>query len=250
MEVIEHNTEKLILRSEGKEIDRLEQIPTWSIRLVGGTIIGFVFYVLFRVSEDNWQFCFLFAMITVGGASAITLLSELAYSFAHPIKTCVLDKTSECVTIIKKVIWRWWPAHEERHALQDIRAVTLWRDSPRNMSLGLRLKLNKTIEIAKAEFVHVGKQRVAETAELVSTFVSVPLEIDLGSEVVIKVPQALSSDARVIPVVCPRCGGQLPIIHQELSHTTCEYCGTNMLVEWEGGDISMSTINSVVSKPS
>ena len=129
MEVVEHNAKKLILRSEWKAIERLEQSPTWSIRLVGGIIIGLVFYVLFRISEGNWQFCFAFAMIIVGGASALSLLIVLSDSFTHPVKTCVVDKTSECVTIIKKVIWRWWPAHEERHALQDIRAVTLWRDS-------------------------------------------------------------------------------------------------------------------------
>jgi hypothetical protein len=262
MEVIKHSAMELILQSNQKDIQRLEEERTWSVRFILGIVISFGLCLLLRASGGFLRGFFVLANF-IGGMSTLALLTTI--SFTHSVKTCIMDRASDCVTIIEKVMWRWWTVDEEKYTFQDIQAVRLWKDHEGYVSFGLRPRSGKIVKLestfpstgiftsalskkVQTESVPAHTKSTSESAEVVSSFLNVPLQIDLGSEKIIKCPGALPTNAKAIPLSCSRCGGQLAPLHQGLSHVTCEYCGTTTLIIWENNDISMSTSNSIVGK--
>lgn len=218
--------------------------------------------VAILISPENHSSPWLLIYWLIGlflGVIVMSIPLELLDRFTGTIYT--LNKKSSHLSIVTKIA-RWSIVKE--YPLQDIVATMLQRNE-RDVSLGLKLASGKLVSlesnlasstvmgsalarIAKSNSAAANKQSLSDIAELVSKFLNLPLQIDLGSEVIIKYPQALSADARVIPLNCSRCGGQLPILHQGLGYIVCEYCGTTMLIMWGNGEMSMNTNSNIVGE--
>jgi ribosomal protein S27E len=215
--------------------------------------------------ENHTTTWYIICLFVVGFLGAIVMSIPLAFldhATGHATGMIyTLNNKSGRLFIVTKIA-RWSVVKE--YPLQDIIAAILQRNE-RDISLGLKLASGNLVSlesisasstvmgsalarIAKSNSADANKQSLSDIAELVSKFLNIPLQIDLGSEVIIKYPQALSADARVIPLNCSRCGGQLPILHQGVSYITCEYCGTTMLIMWGNGEMSMNTNSNIFGK--
>ena len=237
MEVIKHSAMEMILQSNQKDVQRLEEGRTWSVWFVLGIIISIGLCLLLRVSEGFLLGFFVLVTFFYWGISTSMFLVIMLLT--HPVKTCIMDRTSNCITIIEKVIWRWWTVNTEKYTFQDIQAVRLWKDNEGNVSFGLQPQSGKIVELeaflssisiftsalskmVQTESVPTHTKSTSESAEVVSRFLNVPLQIDLGSEKIIKCSGTLPANAKAIPLNCSRCGGKLAPLHQGLSQVTCE----------------------------
>jgi hypothetical protein len=159
----------------------------------------------------------------------IFLFAGLLFLINYPAQKSTFDKRSGVATIVERPVWRLWLPRTRTYSLKDIAAFTLRQADTVEISLRIKLDSGKSVGLTSAPG---SKADVSKIAELLSEFMEVPLQINLGLERMIKFPTTWPTDARIEAVNCPKCGGQLPVVTREMNHVTCEYCGTNMLITW------------------
>jgi ribosomal protein S27E len=164
----------------------------------------------------------------------IFLFAGLLFLINYPAQKSTFDKRSGVATIIERPVWRLCLPRTRTYSLKDVTAITLRQADTVEISLRINLDSGKSVGLTSAPG---SKANVSEIAELLSEFMEVPLQINLGLERMIKFPTTWPTNARIEAMNCPKCGGQLPVVTQEMNHVTCEYCGTNMLITWGRGEV-------------
>lgn len=234
MILIKSNENNLLLDFE------LGQSAVFKFRwyFIGSLPVWIIFEWLRRLTvDDGWGETLLIGarIITFIIALLSLLLGYmlLMASLDNPVEKCAFDKFLSRITIFKRVFWRLWIEEVKQYSFTEIVSVKL-HTSEHNAVLELGLKNSKTVNLG----TETGKGQMAKIAEEISHYLNVPLQIRVGLQLVDKYSREVF---QLKPLLCSRCGGQLPKISEGATQANCEYCDTSFLISWETNAVSVKT---------
>jgi hypothetical protein len=133
---------------------------------------------------------FAFAFVVL---SILLVVATVVLSSQSSVESCVLDKETGTVTIVKKVVWRLFRPTIEVYRLMDIVSVILSR-TEYNLRLHFELKSGAKVKLVDESALSTS---ATEIGQQISDFLSVPLSIDLGGRTPIETYPAEDDDSRV-----------------------------------------------------
>lgn len=235
-------TMKLIKSTENHLLLDFELEHTMFFRLrwyfIGSLPMWIVFEWLRRFTvDDGWGEYVLIGARVI--AFIIVLLSFLLgyillmTSLDNPVEKCTFEKSLNRITLFNKVMWRLWKEEVKQYPLNEVKSVKL-QPSEQKAVLELGMENGKSINLG----TETGKGQIAKIAEEIAQYLSVPLQLQVGSQLVDK----YSREAfQIKPFLCSRCGGQLPKINESTTQVICKYCETSFSVNWETNAVSVQS---------
>jgi hypothetical protein len=180
--------------------------------------------LLLGYSESVWGSLFGFIIFVLVWFGALII---------YPLQNYVFTKNTRSITIVTKPIWMLWKLPNRHYLFQDLKAVVL-SGNQTGIELKLAMKSKPVQNLGSKSYDEKGDDEtsLSEVAELLSSMMEIPLQINIGSEKIIKYP-INNENASVVPLNCTRCGGQLPLVTAGMQHVTCSYCNTSSVILWE-----------------
>jgi hypothetical protein len=215
MNVVSQSETKLTLSTDPLEIAYVAVglalsiiITALIVRAIGEMARGIVSLGIYTVSAV--------ASAMLVGLLARKVRSGTTYTFC---------RESGHLTIRTEILW--W-SRTRRDLLQDIAAVVLGKQDARHYWVELRLRSGEEILLRADD-----RERVADVAERVSTFLNKPLFYVIMEK---GVPRQTPAAAIRTRANCVSCGAPVRFIETGASHVTCEYCAAILPVEWVQGE--------------
>ena len=143
---------------------------------------------------------------------------------------CVVDKDLQTATVTFRAPWSFWIPRIRKFPLNQVIGVIFRKDENDEPKLFFKKEAGELIPFAGST--------TAKIVESISSFLQVPLHIELGRERITHVPWNTSDSASLIPTPCASCGAPLPKIEANMKSVQCRHCNMNMVIQWQEGRLS------------